>query len=123
MALFEQICLGEVLKQACLFEELVEGVNPVVELHAQALAFAVEHRNIPHRPLDAALVEIDDVAIFHIDHLFAKIDGDVWLGGEDVDFDLAIDEPADHLRGWRQLAAARSRNQLDLELVVAVAFR
>lgn len=107
MALSEQICLREVLKQACLFEEFVEGVNPVVEFNAQALAFPVEHRNIPHRPLDAALVEIDDVAVFHVDHLLAKIDGDVGLGGEDVNLNLAVDELADHLRGWRQLPPTR----------------
>ena len=122
MALSEQICLREVLKQACLFEELVEGVDPVVEFYAQALAFAVENRNVSHRPFDAALVEIDDVAIFHIDHLLAKIDGDVGLGGQNVNLNLAVDELADHLFGRRQLPAARCWHKLNLEPVVPVSF-
>lgn len=122
MALFEQNCLREALKQACLFEELVEGINLVMKFHAQALAFAVENRNIPHRPLDAAFVKINDIAVFHVDDLLVHVDGDVRLGGEDVNLDFAIDEPAYHLRGWRQLAATRSRNKLDLKPVVAIAF-
>lgn len=111
-----------VLEQGCLFEEFVEGVNPVVKFYAQALAFAVENRNIPHCPLDASLVEVDDIAVFHVDDLLVYVDGDVRLGGEDENLDLAVDEPADHFRGWREFPAARRRNDLDLKPVVSIPF-
>ena len=122
MAFGKKICCNQSLKQGFLFEEFVEGVNPVVKFHAQPFAFAIENRNISHCPLDASLVEVDDIAVFHVDDLLVYVNGDVRLGREDENLDFAVDEPADHFWGWRKFPAARCWNELNLELVVSITF-
>lgn len=122
MAFGKKICCNQSLKQGFLFEEFVEGVNPVLKFHAQALAFAIENRNFPHCPLDASLVEVDDIAVFHVDDLLVYVNGDIRLRSEYENLDLAVDEPADHFWGWREFPAARRRNDLDLKPVVSIPF-
>lgn len=116
-----QIC-PEGAETSLLFEKLVERIDPAIDLDAESLALVVEYRNISHGPLDSTLVEIDHVAIFVVKHLLGKVNGDIGLGGQNVNLDFTIDELADHLFGRRELAATGRGSEFDLETVVPISF-